>query len=87
MKYEITEHLEKILGKLKKKNLVAFQAIQKKIVEIVNSENVEHYKPLSYSLKNKRRVHISKSFVLVFEYNQQEGRIIFLDYDHHDKIY
>jgi len=34
-----------------------------------------------------RRVHIGKSFVLVFEIVENENKVIFLDFDHHDNIY
>ncbi|MBI2668665.1 addiction module toxin RelE [Candidatus Woesearchaeota archaeon] len=87
MNYEIKPNLDAILAKLKKKDPVAFTAILKKIKEIVESGNPDHYKPLRYNLKNKKRVHITKSFVLVFEYESNTDIVFFLDYDHHDNIY
>mgnify|MGYP001564577956 CR=1 FL=1 len=87
MNYEIKPNLDRILQKLKKKDPVSFDAIFKKIKEIVESGNPDHYKPLRYNLKNKKRVHITKSFVLVFEYDFNANTILFLDYDHHDNIY
>jgi mRNA-degrading endonuclease RelE of RelBE toxin-antitoxin system len=41
-------------------------------------------KPLRYTLKNRRRVHVG-SFVLVYEFSN--GELRFLDFDHHDKVY
>ncbi len=38
-------------------------------------------------MKGMRRVHIGKSFVLVFEIIEKENKVIFLDLDHHDNIY
>ena len=70
MSSAITEHLKKILRKIKKKYPETFKAINNKIREVVNSEDIEHYKPLTHSMKNMKRVHISKSFVLVFEYTR-----------------
>ena len=58
-----------------------------KIEEVVNSPNVEHYKNLRYGLKDKKRVHVASSFVLVFSYDRSRDFISFLDYDHHDRIY
>ena len=87
MNYEIKPDLEKILTKLKKKDLVAFQAVMKKITEVVECGNPEHYKPLQHDMKNKKRVHILKSFVLIFSYDASSGLITFLDYDHHDNVY
>ena len=85
--YEIKPHLQKILNKLSKKDKVAYVAVLNKIQEVINSGNVEHYKNLRYDLKDKRRVHVAKSFVLVFSYDKARDLISFLDYDHHDNIY
>ncbi len=87
MNYELKPELEKILGKLKKKDSVAHKAILNKIEEIANSPDPDRYKPLRYGMKNKKSVHIVKSFVLVFEYDRQRQFLSFLDYDHHDNIY
>ncbi len=38
-------------------------------------------------MKGLRRVHIDKSFVLVYEIIEADNKVIFLDFDHHDKIY
>ena len=38
-------------------------------------------------MKNKWRVHIYKSFVLVYVIDEKEKIIELLDYDHHDNIY
>ena len=74
------------MQRLEKKDSESHRALTNKIKEIINSDP-EHYKPLRYDLKNLKRVHIRKSFVLIFEYDKQRGFIQFLDYDHHDKIY
>ena len=87
MKYDFSEHLKKVLQKLSKKDQESSKAVKNKIEEIVNSGNIDHYKPLRYDLKNKKRVHIRKSFVLVFEYDSLTDTIWFLDYDHHDNVY
>ena len=86
MRYEIKPSLEKILKKLKKKDPVSFKAITNKIGEVVNS-NPDHYKPLKHGMKNWKRVHVMKSFVLIFTYNKAEDLLSFLDYDHHDVVY
>jgi len=38
-------------------------------------------------MKGTRRVHVAKSFVLVYEFDENNKIIRLLDYDHHDKIY
>ena len=86
-KFEVEKSLHQILQKLYKKDYKRYSIILKKINEIVNSENVEHYKNLRAPLNNFKRVHIDTSFVLVFKYDKINDKIIFYDFDHHDKIY
>lgn len=79
------EHLDRVFAKIAKKGPVQFQAIQKKVKQIL--EDPHRFKPLSASMKNKRRVHIYKSFVLVYEIQEKKKIVELWDYDHHDKIY
>ncbi len=72
------------LKKIKKKNFVLFGRIIKKIDEVI--QNPEHYKPLSYDMKNKRRVHLDP-FVLTFIIKESENVVLFLDVEHHDNAY
>ena len=46
-----------------------------------------HYKKLSRPLQHLRRVHIDKSFVLIFSIDESKKLVIIEDYDHHDQIY
>ena len=73
------------LDKFQRKNKVLFDAIIDKMREI--KENPEHYKPLRHDMKGLRRVHIMKSFVLIFRIDQTTNKIIFEDFDHHDEVY
>ncbi len=84
--YKISKNLDKILLKLSKKNKKLYEQILKKIHEVINSSDPEHYKNLRYNLKEFRRVHIAQ-FVLVFRFNKKESLIYFTDFAHHDKIY
>lgn len=84
--YEIVPSLQQILNKLSKKDKSMYERILKKIEEIINSEDVEHYKNLRYNMKDKKGVHVGH-FVLVFKYIKSEDKVAFLDFDHHDKIY
>jgi len=65
---------------------VAYEAVMKKIDEVINCYDVEHYKNLSYGMKDSKSVHLGH-FVLVFSYDKTKDFISFEDYDHHDKIY
>ena len=84
--YEVIPYLQKILNKLSKKDKSTYEQVIKKIEEIINSSDVEHYKNLMYNLKDSKRVHIGH-FVLVFQYDRKLDLIRFDDFDHHDKIY
>ena len=82
---EVAESLNKIFKKTAKKDKATFEAISKKINEIL--ENPHHYKPLHAPMQNKRRVHISGSFVLIFRIDEERKTVQLLEFEHHDKAY
>jgi mRNA-degrading endonuclease RelE of RelBE toxin-antitoxin system len=84
--YKIQPTLQKIMLKLYKKDNQARERILKKIQEIINSEDVEHYKNLKKPLQHLKRVQIGEK-VLVFSFDKTNKLISFKDFDHHDKIY
>ena len=84
--YEILPSLQRILNKLSKKDRWLYEQILKKIEGVITCSDVEHYKNLRYDMKDKKRVHIGH-FVLVFKIIKKENKIVFMDFDHHDKIY
>ncbi len=84
--FEILPSLIKSLKKLSKRNRALYEQVMKKISEVTSSSDVEHYKNLMYDMKDLKRVHIGH-FVLVFEYQKTEDKIVFKDFDHHDNIY
>lgn len=53
--------------------------------EILNCENLTHYKNLTHDLKKYRRVHVNPSYVILFF--GDDGTVYFIDYEHHDVIY
>ena len=78
----ISPKLDKILKKQKRKNPQIALEIEKQINKVANFPEVG--KPLRHDMKHQRRVHIG-SFVLTYEI--WEDKILFLDFDHHDKVY
>jgi YafQ family addiction module toxin component len=84
-RFEIKPKLEKKLKKTENKDPVMFKVARDEIEEII--KNPHHYKPLRYNLKGLRRVHLRKSFVLIFEIDEEEKMVRFLDLGHHDEIY
>ena len=85
--WERSEKLKKILKKLFKKDKVRYEATLKKINEVINSENPHHYKNLSHDMKEFKRIHIDKSFVIIFKVDDSKKIIKFEDLQHHDHIY
>ena len=71
--------------KLKNKDPEQLKIVYRKIEQIIM--NPYHFKPLRGDMHGSRRVHIGKSFVLVYEIYEKEKVVTLLDYDHHDKIY
>ena len=84
--FEIKPELYKKLVKLSKKDKNAYEAVMKKIDEVIASYDVEHYKNLRYNMKDSKRVHLGH-FVLVFSYDKSKDFVSFEDYDHHDNVY
>lgn len=83
--YEISDELRKLLNKLSKKDKTRYEAMLKKIEQIIHAEDLDHYKNLTGSMKHYKRVHIDSHFVLVFRV--KGNTICFEDFDHHDNIY
>lgn len=84
--YENKPLFKKTLKKLFKKDKIIYERIIRKIQEIINSDDVEHYKNLKHDLKDFKRVQIGEK-VLVFKFDKKNKTIIFEDFDHHDNIY
>ncbi len=87
--FDLTDELKVKISKLAKKDKKKAEIINKKIKEIVSSDkySIQHYKNLRYDLKELKRVHIDKHFVLTFRVDIANNFILFVDFDHHDKIY
>ncbi|MFH0752770.1 MAG: addiction module toxin RelE [archaeon] len=81
----IGKKLKKILKKIYKKDKIRYEATLKKIDEIINAENPHHYKNLSNSMREFKRVHIDSHFVLIFKI--ENDAIKFENLQHHDYIY
>ena len=79
---DFSDEFDKSMQKLKKKDKVLFEQIQKKLIEIV--EHPEHFKPLRDVFAGFRRIHFG-SFVLIYKIEGEVIKIISLD--HHDNSY
>ena len=82
---ETTPKFEDDYNKAIKKNLEMKKAIDNKIKQIL--EDPERFKPMHKPLQNFRRVHIMKSFVLLYYIKQNENTIILAKFSHQDTAY
>ncbi len=83
--FEIKPGLFRKLKKIKKRDSLFYKAVRKKISQIV--DHPHHYKPLKGNMKGVWRVHVMRSFVLVFTVDEENKFVSFVDIDHHDVIY
>jgi YafQ family addiction module toxin component len=83
--YVLRKSVEKLFLKLAKKDPKQLRSIHKKIQEIV--KNPYHYKNLRKPLQHMKRVHIHKSFVLLFSVDEQKKIVVIEEYGHHNNIY
>ncbi|MFH1505913.1 MAG: type II toxin-antitoxin system mRNA interferase toxin, RelE/StbE family [archaeon] len=81
----ISDKADKKFRKLLNKNRKQLEIVNKKILQI--RETPHHYKPLRGDMYSTRRVHIDKSFVLLYEIDEVNKVVRILDYEHHDKVY
>lgn len=84
--YENKPPFKRILKKLYKKNKITYERVMAKIQEIINSNDIEHYKNLRVPLQHLKRVQIGEK-VLVFKFDKKNNFISFENFAHHDKIY
>ena len=82
-----TKDFKRQLRKVKDKQ--SQENIKSKIKEIANTveDNPDHYKNLKRPLQKYKRAHVNNSFVLIFRVDEENKKVIFFDYNHHDKIY
>ncbi|MGV8161866.1 MAG: type II toxin-antitoxin system RelE family toxin [Candidatus Nanoarchaeia archaeon] len=87
MKYnlEITPTCLSSIKKKSKNNPLLEKILKKKIEEIL--ENPEHFKPLRNELSGTRRIHVMKSFVLIYRVIEDKRKVILLIFEHHDAAY
>mgnify|MGYP001601968720 FL=1 len=89
LQHDFSDKLKEILKNLSSKEKHRYEILMKKIESICACDEftIEHFKNLRNDMKDLKRVHIDKSFVLTFKYYKAKKYILFEDFDHHDNIY
>ena len=87
--FDISDELKVLIRKLSKRDKTRAEALNKKIKEAINndSNSIDRYKNCRYDLKEYKRVHIDKSFVLLFKVYKEKNMIYFWKLEHHDEAY
>ena len=81
---EVVETVDKLFKKLRKKDFGQFEALSKKVSEIL--ENPQQFKPLKSPMQHMRRVHVG-SFVLIYDIDETRKVVTIRRYEHHDRVY
>lgn len=82
---EVEKRAYKKFKHLSKKDRAQLAAINSKITQIL--ENPHRFKPLKFPMNGIYRVHILKSFVLIYRIDENRKTVVILDHNHHDDIY
>ncbi len=87
--FDLSDELKATIRVLAKRDSATADALNKKIRQIINFDGttIEHFKNLRYGLKEYKRAHIAKCFVLLFIVFKAEKFILFDKFGHHDDIY
>ncbi|MCF8012926.1 addiction module toxin RelE [Candidatus Woesearchaeota archaeon] len=88
-KYDLTDSLRKKLKVLSKKDKSLAINFKKKLIEIINKdkESINTYKNLKAPLNNCKRIHLTSNFILLFEVDIINNKIIFIEITHRDYAY
>jgi YafQ family addiction module toxin component len=81
---EVVQSVDKIFKRLQRKDAVQFEAISKKVNEIL--EDPHQFKPLRTPMQHMRRVHVG-SFVLIYDVDEARRVVTVRRYEHHDTVY
>lgn len=87
--FDLSDKLKAVIKKLSKKDRIRVIILNKKIKEVINNDlhSIDRYKNLRYNLNEYKRVHIDKSFVLLFNVDKQKNHILFEGLLYHDDVY
>ena len=86
-RYEIAPSLQKELIVLSRRDPVLYEAAVKKMAQIARCENPHHYKNLRHNMKEHKRAHVKRHFVILFRVDDAERLIFFECLDHHGNVY
>lgn len=87
--FNLEDEFEHILTRIGKRNPKISLAINRKINEIVlrDKNSINAYKNLRHDLKQFKRVHITKTLIMIFFVDIEHNHILFVSLKHRDDAY
>ena len=82
---KVRKHVDKLFAKMGKKDVYNLKIIYKKLEEVC--KDPESFKPLNAPMQNLRRVHVLKSFVIIYSIDKSVHAVCIEDFAHHDEVY
>ena len=82
---ETPDSFRKALRKLTAKNPEFRKAFENKLLQILDDPH--RFKPLGNQLHGFRRVHLMRSFVLIYEILESQNTVKLVKIEHHDDAY
>jgi mRNA-degrading endonuclease RelE of RelBE toxin-antitoxin system len=86
-RFSVENDLLKLLARLEHRDPVVFRAAMRKIEEVVEAPDIDHYKNLRAPLQEYKRAHIKGPFVLLFRHDPATDSVTFVLLEHHDRVY
>ena len=81
----IRDHVDRLFAKMARKDRPNLAIIYKKLEEVC--ANPDKFKPLSAPMQHLRRVHVLKSFVIIYSIDESTHSVWIEDFAHHDEVY
>lgn len=87
--FDYSDEFRDTLEKISKKHKPLYEAVMKKMDEVISRDfqTIDYYKNLRNDLKEFKRVHVLKHYVLFFKVYKEKNLIYFQKLKHHDEAY
>ena len=82
---KLRTHVDKLFNKMGRKDRHNLEIIYKKLEEVCEDPN--KFKPLGTPMQGMRRIHVLKSFVIIYSINESTHSVWIEDFAHHDEVY
>lgn len=87
--FNLGDDFKYVLSRIEKRNPKIATAVNRKIREIISRDknSINIYKNLKHDFKHYKRVHITKTLIMIFHVDIEHNHIIFISLKHRDDAY